>query len=214
MRSTGPTGHRVGAQGRNEVGRPDATRVRGQFRPEVTLGAGHGQRQDGRADVVFGLTTLPFPPDGEDRSGQHRADPPCQFLTWHAQYLQLPIARCYLLLERALRLIHQGRRLHLDPLGQQGTENARQLRDLRLSRGRGPEAQVEVLAPRLASGRQRQAEAHQGVWHEALGVHDGQAAPAQGPFPDAGDVAVAREADLPRLGEAQAEAPLALRKHG
>src|SRR5271167_4672482 len=66
MRSTGPSGHRAGAQGRYQVGRADATRMRGQLRSEMTVGAGHGQRQDGGSDVVLRLTTLPLPPDRED----------------------------------------------------------------------------------------------------------------------------------------------------
>ena len=162
MRSTGPSGHRSGAQGRDQVARADATRVRGQFRPEMTVGAGHGQRQDGRADVVLGLTTLPLPPDGEDGSSEHLVDPLLQFLIWHAEHLQLPITRCYLLLERALRLSDQGRRLDVDPLGQQGTQDRRQLRDRDLPGSGRPEAHVEVLATRLAPGRQRQPEAHSG----------------------------------------------------
>ncbi len=134
MRSTGPTGHRIGAQGRNEVARPDATRVRSEFRPEMTLGAGHGQCQDGRADVVLSLTTFPLTADSEDRSGQQLADPLRQFLVWHAQDLQLPITRCYLLLERALRLIHQRRGFHPDPLGQQRAEHGGQVGERGLAR--------------------------------------------------------------------------------
>src|SRR5271165_2833383 len=108
MRSTGPSEHRVGAEGRYQVSRTDATRVRGQLRPEMTVGAGHGQCQDGRADVVFGLTTLPLPPDGEDRSSEHLLDPLLQLLTWHSEHLHLPITRCYLLLQRTLGFTHQG----------------------------------------------------------------------------------------------------------
>lgn len=73
--------------------------VRGQCRPEVAIGAGHGKRQNGRADVVDDLTTLPLTPHREDRSGEHRLDPLLQFLTWHPEHLQLPITRSYLLLE-------------------------------------------------------------------------------------------------------------------
>src|ERR1700727_3513111 len=75
MRSTGPSGHRWGAQGRYQVAWTDTTRVRGQFRPEMTVGAGQGQCPDGRTDVVFGLTTLPLPPDGEHRSSAHLFHP-------------------------------------------------------------------------------------------------------------------------------------------
>src|SRR5580704_6914535 len=71
MRSTGPSGYRGGTQGRYQVTGADTTRVRGQFRPEMTVGAGQGQCPDGRTDVVFGLTTLPLPPDGEHGSSEH-----------------------------------------------------------------------------------------------------------------------------------------------
>ncbi len=188
--------------------------MRGQLRPEVTLGVGHGQRQNGRANVVIDLTTLALAPDGEGWSSQHLADPLRQFLTWHAKNLQLPIARAYLLLKRALRLIHQRRRLHTDPLGQQRAEDPGQLANLGLAPSRWSKAYVEILPTRLASRRERQSEAHQRMGHESLGVGDRKAAAAQGPLPHPGDVAVAGETDLPRLGEAQPEAALVLRKHG
>jgi hypothetical protein len=146
MRSAGPTGHHVGAQGRNEVDRSDATRMRGQFRPEMTLRAGDGQCPDGGADVVLDLTTLPLTPDGEDGSGQQFADPLHQFLIWHAKNLQLPIARSYLLLERTLRLIDQGRHLDFDPLRQQGAEHGRQVSHRGFSLVGRPQADVEILA--------------------------------------------------------------------
>src|SRR5580692_9434518 len=75
MRSTGPSGHRIGAQGRYQVAWTDATRMRGQLRPEVTVGAGHGQFQDGRADVVLSRTTLPLPPNRDDGSSEHLLHP-------------------------------------------------------------------------------------------------------------------------------------------
>src|ERR1700728_2218874 len=105
MRSPGPAGHRVGAQGHHEVPRPDATWVRGHFCPEATKEAGGRQRQDGRADVVLTRTTLPLAPDGQGRRSEHRVHPLRQFLTRHAKYLQLPIARSYLLLEGTLRIL-------------------------------------------------------------------------------------------------------------
>jgi hypothetical protein len=52
------------------------------------------------------------------------------------------------------------------------------------------------------------------VRDESLRVGQRQPAPAQRPLPYAGDVPVAREPDLPRLGETQAEAALTLRGHG
>src|ERR1700722_14826801 len=70
MRSTGPSGHRRGAQGRYKVARADATRMRGQFRPKMTVGAGQGQCSDSWADVVLDLTTLPLPHDGEHGSSE------------------------------------------------------------------------------------------------------------------------------------------------
>src|SRR6516164_7505190 len=99
MRPAGPSGSRIGAQGRDEVGRADATWVRRQLRFDLSMGAGHRQRQDGRADVVVDLTTLPLPPHREDRGGEHVVHPLPQLLTWHAEHLQLPITRCYLLLQ-------------------------------------------------------------------------------------------------------------------
>ena len=168
MRSTGPSEHRVGVEGRYQVGRTDATRVRGQLRPEMTVGAGHGQCQDGRADVVFGLTTLPLPPDSENGSSEYLFDPLLQLLTWHSEHLQLPIARCYLLLQRTLGFSDQGGRLHVDPHGQQGAQGLRERRDRDLTGLDRPEAHVEVLAAGLAARGQGQPEAHQGVWHEAL----------------------------------------------
>src|SRR3984885_3260303 len=149
MRSTGPSGRRGGAQGRYKVAWTDTTRVRGQFRPEMTLGAGQGQRSDCRADVVLGLTTLPLPRDGQHWSGEHLRYPLLQLLIPHSEHLQLPITRCYLLLERSLRFSDQGRRLDGDPLGQQFAECHRQIRKRDLPGPGRFEAQVQVLATRL-----------------------------------------------------------------
>ena len=91
MRSAGPPEHHIGAQGGHEVARPDTTRMRGQFRPESTIGVVDGERPDGGSDVVVHRTTLPFPADHEDRGGEHCLDPLPQFLTTHAEHLQLPI---------------------------------------------------------------------------------------------------------------------------
>ena len=146
MRSTGPSGHRRGAQGRYQVTGADTTRVRGQFRPEVTVLAGHGQCPDGRPDVVFGLTTLPFPPDGQLGSSEHLLHPLLQLLIPHAEHLQLPIARCYLLLERTLRFSDKGRRLDGDPLGQQCAQGDGQIGHGDLPGPGGLQAEVEVLA--------------------------------------------------------------------
>ena len=214
MRSTGPSGHRWGAQGRYQVTWTDTTRVRGQFRPEMAIGAGQGQCSDGRADVVLGLTTLPLPPDGQHGSSEHLFHPLLQLLIPHSEHLQLPIARCYLLLKRTLRFSDQGRCLDGDPLGQQHAQSRRELRHGDLARSGRLEAQVEVLAERLAARGQGQAEADEGVRHESLRVRQRQPAAAQRPLPHAGDVPVAGEPDLPRFGEAQAEAALTLRGHG
>ena len=99
MRSTGPSGRRRGAQGRYKVPWADATRVRSQFRPKMTVGAGEGQGSDSWADVVLGLTTLPLPHDGEHGSSEHQFHSLLQLHITHSEHLQLPITRCYLLLE-------------------------------------------------------------------------------------------------------------------
>ena len=214
MRSTGPSGHRGGAQGRYQVGWTDTTRVRGQFRPEMTVGAGQGQCPDGWADVVLSLTTLPLPPDREHGSSEHRFHPLLQLLIPHSEHLQLPIARCYLLLKRTLRVCDQGRCLDGDPLRQQHAQSSGELRHGGLTRSCRFEAEVEVLAARFAPRRQGQAEADEGVRHESLRVRQRQAAAAQRPLPHAGDVPMAGEPDLPGFGEAQAKAALTLRGHG
>src|ERR1700729_3294874 len=170
MRSTGPSGHRGGAQGRYQVGWTDTTRVRGQFRPEMTVGAGQGQCPDGWADVVLSLTTLPLPPDREHGSSEHCLHPLLQLLIPHSEHLQLPIARCYLLLKRTLRFSDQGRRLDGDPLGQQRAQSSWKLRKGSLARAGRLESQVEVLAERLTARGKGETEADQRVRHETLGV--------------------------------------------
>jgi len=214
MRSTGPSGHRGGAQGRYKVARADTTRMRGQFRPKMTFGAGQGQCPDGWADVVLSLTTLPLTPDSEHGSSEHLFHPLLQLLIPHSEHLQLPIARCYLLLKRTLRFSDQGGRLDRDPVGQEQAERSRQIRKGDLPRPRLLQAHVEVLAAGLTPGRQGQAEAHQGVRRESLRVRQGQPAATERPLPHAGDIAVAGEPDFALFGEAQAEAALALREHG
>ena len=214
MRSTGPSGHRRGAQGRYKVTGTDTARVRGQFRPKVTVGAGQRQCPDGRADVVLCLTTLAFPTDREHGSSEKLFNTLLQLLIPHSEHLQLPITRCYLLLERTLRVPYQGRCLDDDPLGQQQAQCGGQLRQGDLARSSRFEAQVEVLAKRLTARRQGQAEADERVRHESLRVRQRQPAAAQRPLPHAGHVPVAGETDLSRLGEAQAEAALTLRGHG
>ena len=62
---------------------------------------------------------------------------------------------------------------------------------------------VEVLGPRLGARRQGQPEVQLGPGREPLRVHERDVGPAERPLPDAGEVAVAREADLAELGEAQ-----------
>jgi len=158
----------VGTQGRYQVPRTDAPRVRRQFRLEVAVGAGHGQSQDGRADVVLGLTTLPLPPDREDRGSEQLFDLLPQLLTWHSEHLQLPIARCYLLLQRPLRLLDERRRRDVDPLGQEDAQGRGQGGNRGLPRLGRPQPHVEVLPERLATGGQGKPEADQGVGHEPL----------------------------------------------
>lgn len=214
MRSPGPSRRHVGAQGHHEVTRPDATRMRGQLCPEAAEGAGGRQCQDGRADVVVGRTTLPLAPDGQGRRSEQGLHPLRQFLTMHAEHLQLPITRCYLLLERSLRLFDERGCLDVDPFGQQGAQHPWQVRYRRRSGPGRVQAQVEVLAVGLAPRGQRQPEADERVGHEALGVGQLQAAAPEGPFPHPGHVTVAGEADLPNFGEAEAQPVRGLRWHG
>jgi hypothetical protein len=91
----------------------------------MTVGAGQRQCPDGRADVVLGLTTLPLPPDSEHGSSEHLLHPLLQLLIPHSEHLQLPIARCYLLLKRSLRFSDEGRGLDGDPLRQQHAQSGR-----------------------------------------------------------------------------------------
>jgi hypothetical protein len=160
------------------------------------------------------LTTLPLSRDGQHWSSEHLLDPLLQLLIPHSEHLQLPIARCYLLLKRTLRFFDEGCRLDGDPLGQQFAQGCRQIRNRDLPRPGGFEAQVEVLPTRLAPGRQSEAETHQRMWDESLGVRQRQPAAPQCPFPHASHVTVAGEPDLPLLGEAQSESALAVREHG
>ena len=67
------------------------------------------------------------------------------------------------------------------------------------------EVDVEVLGRDSWPGGQRQPEGQLRPGREALGVGDRAARPAQRPLPDAGHVAVAREADLAQLREADAD---------
>ena len=142
--------------------------MRGQFRPEMTVGAGHGQCQDRRSDVVLGLTTLPLPPDREEGSSEHLFDSLLDFLTWHAEHLQLPITRCYLLLERSLRFAHQRRAGDVDPRGQQLGQGRREPCHRDLLGRCGPETDVQILAVRLAARGQGQAETDERVGDEPL----------------------------------------------
>jgi hypothetical protein len=180
----------------------------------VTIGAAHRECTDGRANVVVDLTTLPLTPDGEDGGREQRLHPLLQLLTWHAEHLQLPIARCYLLLQRTLLFSDQGRGLDLDPDRQERAEIRRERCNARFPWSWCREPQVEVLAERLASGGKGKPETEERVGREALRVGHGQLAPPEGPLPHAGHVTVTREADLARLGEAEAQAALAVRKHG
>ena len=168
MRSTGPSGYRGGTQGRYQVTRADTTRVRSQFRPEMTVGAGQGQCPDGRTDVVFGLTTLPLPPDGEHRSSEHLFHPLLQLLIPHSEHLQLPITRCYLLLKRTLRFSDEGRCLYPDPFGEECAQGRGQVGEGDLLRRGSFEAQVEVFAEGFAARGQSQAKAEERVGRKPL----------------------------------------------
>ncbi len=163
MRSTGPSGCRGGTQGRYQVTRADATRVRSQFRPEMTVRAGQSKCPDGRTDVVFGLTTLPLPPDREHGSSEHLFHPLLQLLIRHSEHLQLPVTRCYLLLERTLRFSDEGSCLDADPLGQECAQGSGQVGQGDLLRRGRFEAQVEVFAEGLAPHGQSQAKADERV---------------------------------------------------
>ncbi len=214
MRSTGPTGHRTGAQGRHQVAGADATRVRRQLRPEATIGVAHRECTDSRAYVVVDLTTLPLTPDGEDGGREQLVHPLLQLLTWHAEHLHLPIARCYLLLQRTLRFSDEGSGLDLDPDRQERTQSGREGCHRSLPWSGRCESQVEVLAERLAAGGQGEPEAEQRMGREPLRVRHRQLASPQGPLPHASYVAVTGETDLAGLGETEAQAALAVRKHG
>src|SRR5690606_11109742 len=71
---------------------------------------------------------------------------------------------------------------------------------------RHAQGHVEVLAEGLVARRQGQPEAQLGAGGEPLGVGDGDLGPAEGPLPDAGHVAVAREAHLALLRVADPQA--------
>src|SRR5690606_2513553 len=94
--------------------------------------------------------------------------------------------------------------LHLDARGERGREQlGKPLQvdgDLPLGKGH-----VDVLPQRLVPRRQGEPEAELRTGREALGVGDRQVGAAQRPLPDAGDVAVAGEADLAELREADAD---------
>ena len=110
-----------------------------------------------------------------------------------------------LLQRRRARRSTGGRGCTSRPTGRAGVEPGGQRRRRRRS---APSAQVdvEVLGQRLVAGGQGQPEVQLGPGREPLGVGDGQLGPAQRPLPDAGDVAVAGEADLAQLGEPEADA--------
>src|ERR1700722_5341122 len=163
------------------------------------------KRQYGWSDVVFGLTTLPFPLDREAGSSEHTLDPPFQLLTDHSEHLQLPSTRCYLLLQRTLRHADGRRRLHRHALGEQFREKSRKVGERAVPWARLLQPGIEVLAPGLAPGWEGQAEAEERVGIEALGKGDRQSAPRHTPFPAGGHITVAGETDLPGLGEPEAD---------
>src|SRR5581483_9562297 len=73
---------------------------------------------------------------------------------------------------------------------------------------------VEVLAERFVAGRQRQPEAQLGVRGEPLRVGHRDGSPSQRPLPQACDVTMAGEADLPQLREPDAvQVPAAHRRN-
>jgi hypothetical protein len=119
--------------------------MRRQFRPKVTIGAAHRECTDGGTDVIVDLTTLPLTPDGEDRGREQRLHPLLQLLTWHAEHLQLPIARCYLLLQRTLRFPDESGGLDLDPDRQEGAQSRWERCNGSLPWSGRRESQVEVL---------------------------------------------------------------------
>src|SRR5205814_8661554 len=63
---------------------------------------------------------------------------------------------------------------------------------------------VEVLAERFVAGRQRQPEAQLGMRGEPLAVRHRDGGSSQCPLPEACDVTMAGEADLPQLREPDA----------
>src|SRR5581483_4817321 len=67
------------------------------------------------------------------------------------------------------------------------------------------EVDVEVLAERFVAGGQRQPEAQLGMRGEPLGVGHREGGPSQRSLPDACDVTMAGEADLPQLREPNAD---------
>jgi len=141
--------------------------------------------------------------DGEARSSEHPLDPLLQFLSNHSEHLQLPITRCYLLLQRASAM-GSLRRPAPPPVGSNGLSSEEARRRNLVDPGL-VEAGVEVLPwdshpvgsarPKLRAGG-----------GEPLRERHRQPAPPQCPFPHTGHVTVTGEADLAGLREAKPDA--------
>src|SRR5580698_5396550 len=156
MRPTRSGQHHVGAERSKHVARAGTTRMRGQCSPEATyrvfsllrsVKTDRGKRQNGWANVVFGWTTLPLSLDREAGGSEQPLDALLQLLTDHFEHLQLPITRCYLLLQRTLRHTNGRRRLHFYPLGQQPAQQFGQLGNGRAVERGLLQADIEVLPP-------------------------------------------------------------------
>jgi hypothetical protein len=159
---------------------------------------GQSKRQNGWTDVVFGLTTLPFALDREAGSSEHSLNPLLQFLTDHSEHLQLPITRCYLLLQRTLGHADGATACTAIP---SGSNSVRSSRAGQPGESPGPglvQAGIEVLAHPTRTPWAGPARSSAAGGGEALGEGHRQPAAPQRPFPHAGHVAVAGEADLAR----------------
>ena len=111
------------------------------------------------------------------------------------------------LLQRWRAGLDLGRRLHIQTDGQARIEPGGKTLDVdRFHAGvRSGKVDVEVLAERFVAGGQRQPEAQLGMRGESLCVGHRKGGPSQRALPDASDVTMAGEADLPQLREPDAD---------
>ena len=116
------------------------------------------------------------------------------------QHLDPPVAADHRLLQRLGARLHRRRRGDVDARGEHGVSRSGRSLEHRCALD---EVGVEVLRPRLGARGQGQPEVQPGSRREPLRVHEREVGPAQRPLPDAGQVAVAGEADLAELREAQ-----------